>query len=249
MSGDPERLLSVSSGADPLERELLHSVRDVGPPSGTKDEAWRSLAAQIAVVTAVGAATSSTAAAASKVSAGGLASWALSTKLAVVALGSSLAVGGGYWAVSAREASPSVSPRAVVAPPKAPAVAQPAAAVSPPLAAEPLVAEPLAAPERAEDAPGRKLEPRRLDLLKAESALLMQARSALRSGDPASAQASLDKLQAQFPKGMLAQEREVLAIEVLAARGSVEGARQRAKAFIKAYPKSPHSQKLARFVE
>jgi outer membrane protein assembly factor BamD (BamD/ComL family) len=58
----------------------------------------------------------------------------------------------------------------------------------------------------------------------------------------------LDKLQAQFPKGVLLQEREVLAIEVLHARGNVEAARQRAKAFIAAYPKSPHSQTLVRFV-
>jgi hypothetical protein len=29
----------------------------------------------------------------------------------------------------------------------------------------------------------------------------------------------------------------------------VDGAKRRAKAFIKAYPKSPHSEKLSRFVE
>ena len=49
MSGDPERLLSASS-ADPLERELLGSVRHVGPPDGAKDRAWRNIAGQIAVV-------------------------------------------------------------------------------------------------------------------------------------------------------------------------------------------------------
>jgi hypothetical protein len=244
MSGDPERLLGAGSGAEPLERELLLSVRDVGPPRGAEDEAWRALAAQIAAGTAVGAATSSAAAAAGKTTTGGLVSWALSTKLAVVAVGSSLALSGGYFALRATERSPAVSPRPVVAPP------------SPSLSASftapvigPSVPERLPEVVRAEGAPSRKPEPPRRDSLQAESALLMQARAQLRSGHPGEAQATLDRLQAQFPKGMLAQEREVLAIEVLAARGNAGGARQRARAFIKAFPKSPHSQKLARFAE
>jgi Outer membrane lipoprotein len=239
MTGDPERLLSASS-ADPLERELLGSVRHVGPPDGAKDRAWRGIAGQIAVVAAVGAATSSTAAAASKASAGVLASWAFSTKIALVAAGG-LALGGGYLALRSPEpASPSVAPRAVVAPVTQAAPARPEApkdVVTPAEAAA------------VEDAPSHKLEPRRLDLLKAESALLTDARAQLRSGNPSAAQASLDKLQAQFPKGMLTQEREVLSIEVLYARGNVEGAKRRAKAFVKAYPKSPHSAKLSRFLD
>lgn len=241
MSGDPDRLLSLSSGADPLERELLDSVRHVGPPSGAKDEAWRSVAGQIAVVTAVGAAASGTAAAASKAGVGTLASWTLASKVAVVALTGGLALGGSYLALRSSGTSASEAPRPVVAP------ANPQA--SPPQAvdAHPSAA-PLPEPTEAET-PSRRLEPRRQDLLKAESALLMQARAQLRSGNPAAAQAALDRLQAQFPQGMLAQEREVLAIEVAFARGNVDAAKRRAKAFIKAYPKSPHSQKLSRFVE
>jgi hypothetical protein len=85
------------------------------------------------------------------------------------------------------------------------------------------------------------------DRLSAESALLMQARAQLRSGDATAAQQTLNRLRAQIPKGMLGQEREVLAIEVLAARGDAEAARRRARAFIVAYPKSPHSPQLSRF--
>lgn len=244
MSGDPERLLSISSGSDPLERELLGSVRHVGPPDGAKDQAWRAIAGQIAVVAAVGAVSSSTAAAASKGGVGTLATWALSTKLAAVAAAGGLALGGGYLVLhGAAEPSPAVAPRTVVAPPTrvAPPVLVPVAPK----------AEAVAPPEDStvEDAPSRKLEPHRLDALQAESALLTQARAELRSGNAAGAQASLDRLQAQFPNGMLAQEREVLAIEVLSAEGNVEGAKRRAKAFVKAYPKSPHSAKLARFLE
>jgi len=239
MSGDPERMLSASN-AEPLERELLGSVRHVGPPDGAKDRAWRNIAGQIAVVAAVGAVSSSTAAAASKATAGTLASWALSSKIALVAAGG-FAVGGGYLALRSEAPSPSVAPRAVVAP---------STQVAPVAPLAPKAAEVTPAPEEAavEDAPSHKLEPR-LDALKAESALLTDARAQLRSGNLAGAQASLARLQAQFPKGMLTQEREVLAIEVSHARGNVEGAKRRAKAFVKAYPKSPHSAKLARFLD
>lgn len=239
MSGDPERLLSVSSHADPLERELLGSVRHVGPPDGAKDQAWRGIAAQIAVVAVVGAATGSSAAAATKAaSASTLASWALSTKVAAVVAASSLALGGGYLALKGNEPAPAARP-ALVAPPVITPVPVKAAPQSP----EPAALMP------AEEAPSRKLEPRRQDLLKAESSLLTEARAQLRSGNVAGAQASLDRLQSQFPKGMLSQEREVLAIEVLYARGNVDGAQRRARAFVKAHPKSPHSAKLSRFID
>jgi TolA-binding protein len=241
MTGDPERLLSASN-SDPLERELLGSVRHVGPPDGAKDIAWRGIAGQIAVVAAVGAISSSTAAAATKASVGTLASWALSTKIAVVIAAGGLAVGGSYLAMkSSPDASTSVAPRTVV---------RPVTHAAPAVPVTPKAAE-VAAPEEApvEDTSSHRLEPRRLDLLKAESALLTDARAQLRSGNPAGAQASLDRLQAQFPKGMLTQEREVLSIEVLYARGNVEGAKRRAKAFVKAYPKSPHSAKLTRFLD
>ncbi len=244
MSGDPERLLSASN-ADPLERELLGSVRYVGPPDGARDQAWRSIAGQIAVVATVGAVSSSTAAAASKVGFGTLASWALSTKIAAIVVVGGVALGGGYLAVrgSRPSATPSRAPRAVV---------PPVTRTAPPLAVMPKAPE--VVPEAPEDAPAEvtpshKLEPMRLDALKAESALLTDARAQLRSGNPAGAQASLDRLQAQFPNGILTQEREVLSIEVLYARGNVEGAKRRAKAFVKAYPTSPHSAKLSRFLD
>jgi TolA-binding protein len=241
MSGDPERLLSAAH-ADPLERELLGSVRQVGPPAGAKDLAWKGIAAQIAVAAAVGVATGSSTAAAAKATTGTLASWA-GTKVAAVVAASGLALGGGYAAIQAlqTEPPPSVAPRTVVKPPVQQVAPQ---VVETTPAPEPVVA--------AEEAPSRRPEqglgPRQ-DLLKAESALLTEARAQLRSGNAAGAQASLDKLQQQFPKGMLSQEREVLAIEVLSARGNVEGAKRRAKAFVKAHPKSPHSAKLSRFVD
>jgi hypothetical protein len=242
MSGDPERMLGALSNTDPLERELLGSVRHVGPPDGAKEQAWRAIAGQIAVAAAVGVTAGSSSAAVGKASGGTFASWALGTKLVASLAVSSLVVGGGYLALRTPEGPPvsrvesgeqtSPSPRATA-----------------PLAPPPVVEATPPVPAPAEEAPSKKSEPRRLDLLKAESAAITEARAQLRSGNVAGAQATLDRLQAQLPKGTLMQEREVLAIEVQHARGNVEAAGRRAQAFIKAYPKSPHSQKLTRFVK
>jgi len=86
------------------------------------------------------------------------------------------------------------------------------------------------------------------DSLEAESAMLTEARAELRGGDARASMATLDRLRAQFPKGILAQEREVLGIEVLAALGDAEGASRRARAFSDAHPDSPHTAKLRRFI-
>lgn len=77
----------------------------------------------------------------------------------------------------------------------------------------------------------------------------MEARAELRSGEAEAAAATLERLRAQFPKGVLRQEREVLAIDVLAARGNVQEAERRAQAFVKQYPGSSHSAKLKRFLD
>jgi predicted Zn-dependent protease len=90
---------------------------------------------------------------------------------------------------------------------------------------------------------------KRVDLLGAESALLTEARAELRRGDASAAQVTLDRLRSQFPKGVLVQERDVLAIEVSIARGNREAAKRMARAFVESYPKSPHSTKLRSFLE
>ncbi|MGK3989891.1 tetratricopeptide repeat protein [Sorangium sp. So ce136] len=245
--GDPERLLSARSGADPLERELLGSVRHVGPPEGAKERAWRGIASQLPAAV-VGVAAGASAAAAKKASVGSLLSSAFAVKAAAVLVSGGLALGGGYWALSPSAESP--APTRAPGPEQAPAVAPQAPVAS--------AAEPAPRPEpRPEDVPFEG-EPRRrpsgpkpteTDLLRAESALLMEARAALRSRDVAAAAAILERLRAQFPNGVLRQEREVLAIDVLAARGNAQEAKRRAQAFIKQHPESPHSAKLKRLLD
>jgi outer membrane protein assembly factor BamD (BamD/ComL family) len=71
----------------------------------------------------------------------------------------------------------------------------------------------------------------------------------LRSGQIARARSLLGELETRFGRGMLAQEREVLSIELLAASGERRAAAQRARAFIAKHPKSAHAANLARFVD
>lgn len=260
--GDPQRLLSSISDADDLERELLGSIQRVEPAAGAKDEAWARLSAQIAAVALVStvhgsaaatAATGATAplAAAPAVGApGGLASLGLKlfgSKLALgVALASSVVGVSAAWVHfhHAPGATPPASSSVVTVAALKPQAQPSEPATEPP---SPEVA-PLLAP--AADAPTKSnVEQSRKDRLSAESALLTRARAQLRHGDALAAQQTLDQLRSKFPKGVLGQEREVLAIEVLAARGNGDAARKRARAFIAAYPKSPHSAQLSRFAD
>jgi hypothetical protein len=259
--GDPERLLSSISDSGDLERELLASIQRVEPPANAQVEGWARLSAQIAAVTVLGTAHGTAAAAsaahagASAVQGAGAAATGggsaarlapamfklLSSKLAVA-----LAVGGvaiGASAVWVQQAH-----RSVVPPPSPAASAKLAGPVSAQLSAA-LPAAPDPALQLVPDSDPAKLSPSRRDMLSAESALLTQARAQLRNGDVNAAQQVLRTLHKKFPKGMLRQEREVLAIEVLAARGNSSAARQRAQAFIAAHPESPHSAQLSRFAD
>ena len=262
--GDPQRLLSSITDTDDLERELLASIKKADPPLGAKDDGWARLSAQIAAVALVGTAAHSSAAAAAgtagqgaqAASVGGavapLAVKLLSGKIAVALAISGVAIGASaiwvHWA-GARHAAAAV----------APAISSPGVQTAPPSARADLAAAlpapdpalPLAPATDASTKPGGtpSAEQTRKDRLSAESALLTEARAYLRNGDANAAQQTLNKLRSKFPKGVLRQEREVLAIEVLSARGNQAAARRRAQAFIAAYPESPHSAQLSRFAD
>ncbi|HMJ13245.1 MAG TPA: hypothetical protein VK524_17615 [Polyangiaceae bacterium] len=268
MSGDPERLLSASSDADELERELLASVRHVHPPRGAQAHVWSGLAAQLAAATlvtaahgslgvatsgggasaaaaapAAGSAVASGAAASGATKTGfGVLSKALVAKLGVaVALGVAAAGAGTLW-VATHESPQRLVRHAWPAP----------SAVVSGLEQRPSVTEPALDGAPSPSSTKRPLATRRAaataDRLAAESQLLAEARAQLRSGDVAAARGSLKRLRTRFPKGGLRQEREVLAIEVLSERGNTRATEQRARAFIKAHPESPHSQNLRRFL-
>jgi len=261
---DPHRLLSTLGDADDLERDLLSSIERADPPEGAKAEAWARLSAQIAAVALVGSASHAAAASTSVAAAEG-AHASFGAKAAIPALlklfgakaviGLALggtAVGGTALWLHTRSQRVTVSAAALPAP-AAPASLAPAGAAVPTSAPEPastaVSVSDLAPAVSPDTAVKPNAEQRRRDQLSAESALLTQARADLRKGDARGAQQLLNRLQAQFPNGVLGQEREVLAIEVLAARGNAAAAQKRAQAFIAAYPESPHSAQLSRYTE
>jgi hypothetical protein len=74
--------------------------------------------------------------------------------------------------------------------------------------------------------------------LAAERALLEVARTALARGQPAEALAALAGHAKRFPKGRLAEERESLTVQALAAAGRPGEARERAERFRRRSPNS-----------
>jgi hypothetical protein len=80
-----------------------------------------------------------------------------------------------------------------------------------------------------------------------ESRRLTEARDALRRGDASGALSQLAELQRAVPGGILGQEREALAIEALAKSGRASEAQARARAFLQAYPQSPHATRVEAF--
>jgi hypothetical protein len=74
--------------------------------------------------------------------------------------------------------------------------------------------------------------------LERERTLLDMSRTALARGDAAAALASLDTHAREFPRGQLAEEREVMTIQALVATRRLSEARQRAAAFRTTYPAS-----------
>jgi len=254
--GDPERLLGSMNAGDELERDLLGSLRDVAPPSGAKGETWKRLAVQTVAVATIGAtSTALHGAVRSSVAAAAQGTKMLVAKIVVgaVVAGTTVA-GGGFWMhqrTAAQHATkigapldrpPSPLPEAVLPPAVEPAPLAPAA-VEPSERAAPAAL----APNRAERQPKTTDDTHtRNDLLSFESRMLTEARAELHAGDPRAALATLERLRARSPKGVLVQEREVLTIQVLSALGDHAAAKRKAKAFLDAHPESPHTAQLRR---
>jgi hypothetical protein len=74
--------------------------------------------------------------------------------------------------------------------------------------------------------------------LGAEQALLDVARAALARGRADEALSPLDRHARQYPRGMLAEEREALAVNVLVTLGLYDQARERSARFLARYPGS-----------
>jgi hypothetical protein len=239
---DPERLLE-SSAAHPEVRELLQSLRDVSPAPGESARSWNVIAAKVAALPVLATASKSAAQVGSGAQLGTVvagASKGLALKVVAGALATAL-LGAGALVLRAERTEPSPGPKPVPsATPGTPA--EPAEAPSIEAASSAATAEKPIAP--ALPAAGA-VRGSSLDL---EASMLARVRSELRSGNSRAAEATLNRLQNTLPKAQMGQEREVLAVEVLAANGNMAAARRKAHAFIAAHPGSPHNAKLKRLV-
>jgi len=79
--------------------------------------------------------------------------------------------------------------------------------------------------------------------IETEAALLQRARQALVS-DPSRSLALVEQHRRLYPRGMLSQERELLAVKALVALGRADSARSRADAFVTAYPGSAYRDRV-----
>jgi hypothetical protein len=147
---------------------------------------------------------------------------------------------GVHWAVTSRNAASPVpiqapSPRPVNAPePPASAMQETPKMVQTSVEAIP----------SASGVPLRRGPSTPLSNLDAESALLRRAREKLEDGDAKGALDDVAVLAARFPRGELAQEREVVAIHALLSQGLRAGAAARTADFLRAHPNSPYADSL-----
>jgi outer membrane protein assembly factor BamD (BamD/ComL family) len=88
-----------------------------------------------------------------------------------------------------------------------------------------------------------------LDRARLESQRVAEARGLLRAGNPGQALRLLAAVGAEFPDGVLVQEREALIIDALLSSGQREKARQRAQDFVNRYPGSPHTLSAQRALQ
>jgi hypothetical protein len=80
--------------------------------------------------------------------------------------------------------------------------------------------------------------------LAAEMEVLRRAGTLVRTGDGERAVTVLDEHARRFPGGQLVEDREALRVQALCAKGDAAAAREAARAFEAAHPKSPHLRRV-----
>jgi hypothetical protein len=166
------------------------------------------------------------------------------TKLGVAALG---AAGAGVlaWALlSGREAPAPVKPAATAVQSRTAPTVTPSGANEPPVATAPSgVPAPNGAGSSSETAPSTVRPAPPFRPAESEAEFLERARGAL-GQSPAAALSLANQHRARFPAGVLAEEREVIAIEALKRLGRTAEAERRVEAFARRFPGSAYRKKL-----
>ena len=156
----------------------------------------------------------------------------LAGKTAIVAVAAALAAGVAIGVVGQRALGSSSPQTTAIAAAALPVITPPAPPTPAPPPTAPLPPAPLP-----------PTTPTAGDLA-AEANLIDRARAALRSGRPRDAVASLQTHAQRFAAGQLAEERELLWIEVALAVGDRHDAQERIARFRTAYPKSVHADRV-----
>lgn len=233
---DPPRIVDLASGGSPKLRELVEACRR-DMPTDNEVAALEARLGPILGPSAIGP-DSATGAAGGAGAGGAAGGWLAKVGIAVTA-----AVGlttGAVW-LAGSSASRHEAPTTLTPPPgekpHAERAAAPTGAEPPPPAEEPQATKPPPPSSR----PSGTRPPTEAELLEA-------ARAALQA-DAQRALALVREHGSRYPSGVLAQEREVIAIEALKRLGRVGDARRRAEQFDRAYPGSAHKRKVDGIVE
>jgi len=232
---DPERW-SEGDEATGLERELLLAGQAARMPEPERRALWAGIALSLPVLPTPTPSDAPAAAAASS----GLGAMLTKGLIFLAAVGGLTFGAAQLWP----------RPRPVA---KLPAAARPTLNVAlhtveppPTLAA---TVEPLASPPATATPSGEtKARVSPTSQLREESLAVLEARSALRSGEAARCLSLLESARQRFPRGALGQEREALTIQALARSGDQASARRRAEAFLRRHPQSPYVADIRRVV-
>ncbi|WP_437592534.1 hypothetical protein [Sorangium sp. So ce1000] len=255
---DPKRWNQEGGGAPPGARELLRAAGPIRPMTSAELARTAARVAPLETAAAAGAGA------------------AVPAWIKGIFLAAGIGVGGAglYAAVGeAPSAAATIAPPPVLANlplerllsrasgsalVEAPAAAAPAA--EPPAAEMPAAVVPAAVvprpttPAHPREAPRSTRPPAPEEVAAADSddlvreSNLVDASRAALAQDPEAALAALDRHQAEFPKGRLAEEREFIAIRALVRLGRADEARARAAAFFARYPSSSFAEPVRRIV-
>ncbi|HTB73679.1 MAG TPA: hypothetical protein VK762_10565 [Polyangiaceae bacterium] len=251
---DPRRIVDDPS-VHALERRLVESGLHAGPTDAGVEALWGALATRLPAGADPGASASQAPPRTSAVS-GPFASLGVGKLIAAVGLSAMTALAGdpsGPADAGARSEVPST--KVSVVPPVVPVAvpATPAEEAPPPTVAvqatdstpRRLAVNPIRAPSRSAPAEARaKVPPPAAP--DDEVRVVLAARSALREGDCGAALRLLEDARTSGGARLLAEERDVLAVEALACSGRTDEARSRAVAFLAAHPRSMHAGTMQR---
>jgi hypothetical protein len=171
--------------------------------------------------------------------AGSLPRWPLGAGIGIVAIAAL-----GVW-LAANRAAPPAAPEArtsIAAPPRL-AAPQPAPRPATSVPRAPAVPEP-ERPRAARPAPASAAA--RDDL--AEEVRILRAAEQSLASSPGESLRLGEEHRRRFPRGTLAQEREVVAIDALVRLGRMDAARTRAERFGQSYPGSSHAARVEALV-